>query len=144
MAETRKAILLRISPELWAELNRWAAAEFRSVNAQIEYLLVQALRQRRGAVPAPADDAAFDAFWQAHPWLRKLTDDLRQLGLTHWAQRLEGAASFGGGGRNALRNLKTTLDELLAATPDLPGELAEIARGLRSVAAAHARGTDGQ
>ena len=41
MAE-RKSLLLRISPELWDELNRWAAEEFRSVNGQIEFLLQRA------------------------------------------------------------------------------------------------------
>jgi hypothetical protein len=48
MPEKRKAILLRISPELWAQLNRWAAHELRSVNAQIEYLLREAVRKRSG------------------------------------------------------------------------------------------------
>ena len=45
----KKAFLLRISPELWEELNRWAADEFRSVNGQIEFLLRQAVEQgKRG------------------------------------------------------------------------------------------------
>ena len=35
----KKKFLLRISPELWASLEAWAQAEFRSVNGQIEYLL---------------------------------------------------------------------------------------------------------
>jgi len=43
MAE-RKAFLLRISPELWASLEEWAADELRSVNGQIEFLLAQAVR----------------------------------------------------------------------------------------------------
>jgi hypothetical protein len=48
MAE-RKKFLLRISPALWEELNRWAASEFRSVNGQIEFLLQRAVdRRRRG------------------------------------------------------------------------------------------------
>jgi len=47
MAE-RKKFLLRISPALWEELNRWAAQEFRSVNGQIEFLLQRAVDQRRG------------------------------------------------------------------------------------------------
>ena len=46
MAE-RKRFLLRISPELYAELERWAADEFRSVNAQIEFLLQRAVNERR-------------------------------------------------------------------------------------------------
>ena len=49
MAE-RKAFLLRIDPELWAEMERLAQAELRSVNSQIEYLLREAL-SRRGIVP---------------------------------------------------------------------------------------------
>jgi hypothetical protein len=43
----RKKFLLRISPQLWEELNRWAAQEFRSVNAQIEFLLQRAADERR-------------------------------------------------------------------------------------------------
>ena len=42
----KKAFLLRIDPQLWAELERLAAAELRSVNAQIEYLLREALSSR--------------------------------------------------------------------------------------------------
>ena len=36
MAEKKK-FLLRISPEIWAELESWAQAEFRSVNGQLEF-----------------------------------------------------------------------------------------------------------
>lgn len=43
----RKKFLLRISPELWDDLNGWAQDDFRSVNAQIEYLLQEAVRKRR-------------------------------------------------------------------------------------------------
>lgn len=54
----KKAFLLRIDPALWAEIERLAAAELRSVNAQVEYLLRDALRLRgRGAgseVAAPS------------------------------------------------------------------------------------------
>jgi hypothetical protein len=45
----RKKFLLRISPALFEELNRWAAQEFRSINGQIEYLLQRAVDARRGA-----------------------------------------------------------------------------------------------
>ena len=41
----RKSFLLRISPELYETLERWAADELRSTNAQIEYLLVDATRR---------------------------------------------------------------------------------------------------
>ncbi len=44
MAE-RKSFLLRLPPQLMEELNRWAKDELRSLNAQIEYLLRDALRQ---------------------------------------------------------------------------------------------------
>jgi len=44
MAE-RKAFLLRIDPELYEALSRWAADELRSLNGQIEYLLRQAMVQ---------------------------------------------------------------------------------------------------
>jgi hypothetical protein len=44
----RKAFLLRIDPELWAQLEGWAASELRSVNGQIEFLLREAVRKRRG------------------------------------------------------------------------------------------------
>lgn len=47
MAE-RKAFLLRIDPELWAELETWAQAELRSVNGQIEFVLRDALQRRKG------------------------------------------------------------------------------------------------
>ena len=42
----KKSFLLRIDPRLWAEIERLAAAELRSVNAQVEYLLREALRSR--------------------------------------------------------------------------------------------------
>lgn len=48
----RKTFPLRISPELYAALARWASDELRSVNAQIEYLLTEALR-RAGRLPRP-------------------------------------------------------------------------------------------
>jgi hypothetical protein len=49
----KKAFLLRMDPELWAEIERLAQAELRSVNGQIEYLLRAALEQR-GIRPAGA------------------------------------------------------------------------------------------
>ena len=49
----RKAYLLRIDPELWAEIERLAQSELRSVNGEIEYLLREALA-KRGIQPAAA------------------------------------------------------------------------------------------
>jgi hypothetical protein len=45
--EPRKAFLLRISPELMKEVEAWAQSELRSTNGQIEYLLRQAVSQRK-------------------------------------------------------------------------------------------------
>ena len=53
----RKKFLLRIDPQLWAELERWASAELRSANGQIEYLLREAVAQRRAGGGAPARPA---------------------------------------------------------------------------------------
>jgi hypothetical protein len=41
----RKAFPLRIREDLYAALRRWADDELRSVNAQIEFLLAQALME---------------------------------------------------------------------------------------------------
>ena len=51
-SEDRKAFLLRIDPKLWAEIEALAADELRSVNGQIEFLLRQAVQQRRRRRPA--------------------------------------------------------------------------------------------
>lgn len=47
MAERKKQIPLRLSGELYNELARWAEADFRSVNGQIEYLLTECVRQHK-------------------------------------------------------------------------------------------------
>ena len=47
--EERKPFLLRIPPDLWKELEKWAGDELRSVNGQIEYLLRQAVEKRKNA-----------------------------------------------------------------------------------------------
>ena len=51
MAE-RKTLLLRIAPELWEDLSRWASEELRSVNGQIEWILTRAVEGKYGA-PGP-------------------------------------------------------------------------------------------
>jgi len=45
--QARKPFLLRIPPDLWKDLEKWAADELRSVNGQIEYLLRQAVAKRK-------------------------------------------------------------------------------------------------
>ena len=53
----RKPFLLRIPPELMDELNRWAKADLRSLNGQIEYLLREAVRKQRKKSMADEDDS---------------------------------------------------------------------------------------
>jgi hypothetical protein len=42
----KKSLLLRIDPSVWQELERLAAADLRSINAEIEFLLREALEKR--------------------------------------------------------------------------------------------------
>jgi hypothetical protein len=48
----KKAFLLRVDPGVWAAIERLAESELRSVNAEIEFLLRDALA-RRGIAPRP-------------------------------------------------------------------------------------------
>ncbi len=59
MAGDKKAYPLRISAEILDAVQRWSEDELRSVNAQIEYVLREALRKsgRLKSPPASADDA---------------------------------------------------------------------------------------
>ena len=41
----KKPFVLRIDPEKFKALEKWAADEFRSTNGQIEYILDQALKK---------------------------------------------------------------------------------------------------
>jgi len=41
----RKPFLLRLDPATYVAMQRWADAELRSLNAQIEYVLRQSLRE---------------------------------------------------------------------------------------------------
>jgi hypothetical protein len=52
----KKAYPLRISVEVLDAVQRWADDELRSVNAQIEYVLRDALR-KSGRMKAPPDEA---------------------------------------------------------------------------------------
>lgn len=47
----RKAFPLRLDPSLYAELERLAAEDLRSVNGEIEYLLREAVRRRGRPTP---------------------------------------------------------------------------------------------
>ncbi|MFJ3515474.1 MULTISPECIES: hypothetical protein [unclassified Streptomyces] len=65
--QARKQVLLRLDPQVYDALARWAGEELRSANAQIEFLLRRALAEagrlpsapgpipRRGRPPKPTD-----------------------------------------------------------------------------------------
>jgi hypothetical protein len=53
----KKAFLLRLDPAVWTDLERLAQSDLRSVNAEIEYLLRDAL-SRRGIQPKDGRDHA--------------------------------------------------------------------------------------
>ncbi|MDR2771066.1 MAG: hypothetical protein LBB57_03410 [Clostridiales Family XIII bacterium] len=44
----KKQIPLRLSARLYTEIAAWAEDEFRSVNGQIEYLLTECVKKRKG------------------------------------------------------------------------------------------------
>lgn len=48
----KKAYLLRLRPEIYEALSRWADDEFRSFNSHVEYLLLESLR-KAGRKPKP-------------------------------------------------------------------------------------------
>ena len=61
MAE-RKAFLLRLDPVVYDAMQRWAADDLRSLNAQIEFIIRRALQQqgrlRPAGVTAGPDEAS--------------------------------------------------------------------------------------
>jgi hypothetical protein len=50
----KKSFLLRVDPALWEAVEQLAAQELRSANAQVEYLLREALARRGRQPPKPA------------------------------------------------------------------------------------------
>lgn len=58
MSADKKRFLLRLDAELYGVMEKWAADELRSVNAQMEFLLVEAARHA-GRLPrrTPPPDA---------------------------------------------------------------------------------------
>jgi hypothetical protein len=53
VAGERKAYPLRVDPALWSAVERCAGADLRSVNAQVEVLLREALAARGVKLAAP-------------------------------------------------------------------------------------------
>ena len=45
--KAKKQVLLRLAPSLWDEIAAWAEDDFRSINAQIEFLLTEAVKNRK-------------------------------------------------------------------------------------------------
>ncbi len=45
--QANKGFLLRLDPAMMAEVEKWAADEFRSVNGQIQWIIADALRRHR-------------------------------------------------------------------------------------------------
>ena len=45
--KAKKQVLLRLSPSLWNDIAAWAEDDFRSINAQIEYILTAAVKTRK-------------------------------------------------------------------------------------------------
>jgi hypothetical protein len=54
----KKSFLLRVDPALWTEIERLAGQELRSANAQVEYLLREALARRGRKLPPPGEGDA--------------------------------------------------------------------------------------
>ena len=52
----KKSFPLRINEEIWEAVRRWSDEELRSVNAQIEYVIRDALR-KAGRLPKPKNDS---------------------------------------------------------------------------------------
>ena len=46
--KAKKPMVLRLSPTLWNEIAAWAEEDFRSINGQVEYLLSECVRKRKG------------------------------------------------------------------------------------------------
>lgn len=44
----KKQVPLRLSNTLWTEIAAWAEEDFRSINGQIEFILTEAVKKRKG------------------------------------------------------------------------------------------------
>lgn len=62
----RKAFPLRLDPAVYDALQRWAAADLRSLNAQIEFLLRRALKES-GRLREDEDPAIVSARRKENP-----------------------------------------------------------------------------
>ena len=97
----KKAFALRIDPALWAEIERLAAQELRSANAQVEFPLDNppfATRDLKGFVPlfAPAAQSPIDlAYWTEAAVLSEAGIDALVYGPGDIAQAAQDGPSHG-------------------------------------------------
>jgi len=54
----KKSFVLRIDPDVYDAIEKWAAQEFRSANGQIEWIITKALRDARRTVEKTANEDA--------------------------------------------------------------------------------------
>lgn len=66
----KKKFLLRINEDLYAVLEKWAADELRSVNAQVEYLLNEAVK-KAGRIKPVSKREYLGSQEVGKPWRRK-------------------------------------------------------------------------
>lgn len=57
----KKSFVLRIDPEVYEAIEKWAAHEFRSANGQIEWIINKALKDARRPVERTSKDEPEDA-----------------------------------------------------------------------------------
>lgn len=51
----KKSFVLRIDPDVYDAIEKWAAQEFRSANGQIEWIINKALRDARRTIETKND-----------------------------------------------------------------------------------------
>jgi hypothetical protein len=56
----KKSFVLRIDPDVYDAIEKWAAQEFRSANGQIEWIINKALRDARRTVEMTAKEETKD------------------------------------------------------------------------------------
>ncbi len=56
----KKSFVLRIDPDVYEAVEKWAAQEFRSANGQIEWIISKALRDARRTVEKNTPDELLD------------------------------------------------------------------------------------
>lgn len=56
----KKSFVLRIDPDVYDAVEKWAAQEFRSANGQIEWIINKALRDARRTVEKTTTDEGME------------------------------------------------------------------------------------